>query len=201
MERQENQQGSGGSEYHAEEIRLLSSLYRSLQAATTNCSVRKSEKPHMKSSAIGWGSMSLKESWRQRSWECWQKWRLVSHMYLKGRYKESRGRLFSATHSGRMIGSGHRLEHRRFLNCRKHFFCCEGDQEVAQISRNVVESLFLQMFRSCLDTDQGHSCKLLFHESMWKWYSLEKGKWQSSQTRHFLQRVGITTALRRAAYK
>lgn len=88
-------------------------------------------------------------------------------MYLKGRCKEGRARLFSVVLSGKTRGSGYKLEHRRFLNSRKHFFfCCEGDQEVAQIARNVVESLFLQMFRSCLDTDQGHSSKLSLSMSL-----------------------------------
>lgn len=74
--------------------------------------------------------------------------------------------LFSVL-SGKTRGSGYKLEHRRFLNSRKHFFfCCEGDQEVAQIARNVVESLFLQMFRSCLDTDQGHFSKLSLSVSL-----------------------------------
>lgn len=52
----------------------------------------------------------------------WQKWRLVSHMYLKRRCKESWARLFSVMLSGRTRGSGCKLEHRRFLNCRKHVF-------------------------------------------------------------------------------
>lgn len=154
----------------------------------------------MKSSAIGCGSMSLKKSLKTEILGVllhhtgWQKQRLVSHMYLKGNCKESRARLFSVMLSGRTRGSGRWNTERSGTAGNTFFFCYEGDQQVAQISRNVVESLFLQMFRSCLDTDQGHSSKQLFHESVWKWYSLEKGKWQSSQTRHFLQRNGITIA-------
>lgn len=96
-------------------------VQRSLQSATTNCSVRKSEKMLMKSSAIGWG-LSLKESWRQRSLECCciilvSKMKTgFSHVSERKMQRKQNKALFSDAQW--QDKSRSKLEHRRFLNGR-----------------------------------------------------------------------------------
>lgn len=100
-------------------------VQRSLQSATTNCSVRKSEKMLMKSSAIGWG-LSLKESWRQRSLESCciilvSKMKTgFSHVSERKMQRKQNKALFSDAQW--QDKSRSKLEPRRFLNSRTHFF-------------------------------------------------------------------------------
>jgi len=74
------------------------------------------------------------------------------HKYLKEGYKEDRARLFSDVPSDRTTVNGHNLKDRRcHLNIRKRFFTVRVTEHWHRLSREVVESSSLGMFKSCPD--------------------------------------------------
>ena len=74
------------------------------------------------------------------------------YKYLKGGCKEDGSRLFSVLFSARTRGDGHKLKHKRFpLNMRNHFSPVRVTEHWHRLSREVVESPFVEIFKSCLD--------------------------------------------------
>jgi len=83
----------------------------------------------------------------------------VSSVYkhLKGGCKKDEARLFSLVPSVRTRGNGHTLELRRFpLNIRKHFFTVRVAKHWHRLPRKVVESPFLEILKSHVDTGLGN---------------------------------------------
>lgn len=71
-----------------------------------------------------------------------------------GGHREDRARLFSVSVMPSDRGNGHPLNHSIFpLNSQKHFFPVTV-AERSRLSREVVESPFLEIFRSCLELRQ-----------------------------------------------
>lgn len=76
---------------------------------------------------------------------------IKEHQCVKGGCNEDTARIFSVVPSDRTGSDGFKLKHRRFpLDSKKHFFYCEGDQH--KLSREAVESLSLEIFKSHLHT-------------------------------------------------
>lgn len=62
-------------------------------------------------------------------------------------------RIFLMVPSGRIRGKRHKLEYRKFhLNMRKKFFTLRLMEHWNRLSIEVVESLFLEVFKTSLDT-------------------------------------------------
>jgi len=72
--------------------------------------------------------------------------------YLQGGGQEAGTRLFAVVPRDRTKGNGHKLKQRKFqLNMRKNFFTLRVKQHWPRLSREVVESPSLEIFRTCLD--------------------------------------------------
>ena len=77
--------------------------------------------------------------------------------YLKRGCKDNRARLFSVVPSDGTRDNGHKLKHRRLpLTIKKHFFTVKVTNHWHRLPREVVESPFLEIFKSHLDTVLGN---------------------------------------------
>lgn len=71
---------------------------------------------------------------------------------LKEGCSEDRARLFSVVFINETRSRGHKLEHERFLlTIRKHFFTVLITEYWHRLTRDIVESLSLVIFKSCLN--------------------------------------------------
>lgn len=57
-----------------------------------------------------------------------------------GGNEEEEARLLSVVPTGKTRGSGHKLKNSTFSVRQEHAFCCEHDQTLEQVPREVMES-------------------------------------------------------------
>jgi len=75
-----------------------------------------------------------------------------AYKYLKSGCQEDGAKLFSVVPSDRISGNGHKLRHRKFrLNMRKNFFPLGVTEHWNRLTREVVESPSLEIFKTHLD--------------------------------------------------
>jgi len=75
-----------------------------------------------------------------------------AYKYLEGMCQEDGTRLFSVVPSDRTRGNGHKMKHRNFrLNTRKNFFPLRVMDHWNRLSREVVDSPSLVIFKTRLD--------------------------------------------------
>jgi len=77
---------------------------------------------------------------------------IYTYKYLKGGCQEDVAKLFPVVPSDRTMGTGHKVEHRKFsLKMRKNFFPLRVMEHWNRLPREVVESPSLEIFNTCLD--------------------------------------------------
>jgi len=76
---------------------------------------------------------------------------------LTGECKEDRAKVFPVVLSDSTRGSGHKLRHGKVpLNIRKYFFTTRVTEPWNRLPREIVESLTLEILKSCLDMVLGN---------------------------------------------
>lgn len=75
----------------------------------------------------------------------------MSIKYLKEEFRKDRAGLSPVVPSHRIRDNGHTLKHRRLpMNIRKYLFTLKKTEHWHRLARESVESLPLEIFKSCL---------------------------------------------------